>query len=93
VGHAYSPETLLAEQVDEVEVALWSAFQALKERAAFARRMARKMEVRGNRLSRQRFMEQAAEADQRASVIREVLRGGARQTIPGEIANAGEGME
>lgn len=93
VGHAYGPETLLAEQVEEVEAALWSAFQALKERAAFARRMARKMETRGNRLSRQRFVEQAAESDQRASVIREVLRGAGRHTIPGEVANAGEGME
>jgi len=93
VGHAYGAETLLAEQVDEVEAALWSAFQALKERAAFARRMARKMETRGSRLSRQRFIEQAAEADQRASVIREVLRGSGRHTLPSEVANAGEGME
>ncbi|HSU14813.1 chemotaxis protein CheB [Longimicrobium sp.] len=93
VGHAFGPETLLAEQTQEVETALWTAFQALKERAAFARKMAKKMESRGNEFSRRRFMDQAAEADQRASVIREVLRGGGRQTIPQQVANAGEGMD
>lgn len=78
VGHAYGPETLMAQQADEVETALWVAFQSLKERAAFARGMARKMEARHNRYSHQRFMDQAAEADARAAVIRDVLRGGTR---------------
>jgi two-component system chemotaxis response regulator CheB len=96
VGHAYGAETLLAEQVSEVEAALWTAFQALKERAAFARKMAGKMESRGNVYSRARFMEQAAEADQRAAVIREVLRTGGKtpaETPSPQIASAGEGME
>ncbi|HET7460776.1 MAG TPA: chemotaxis protein CheB [Longimicrobium sp.] len=78
VGHAYGPESLMAQQADQVEEALWIAFQSLKERAAFARVMARKMEVRRNQYSHQRFMEQAAEADARAAVIRDVLRGAAR---------------
>ncbi|HEX9938035.1 MAG TPA: chemotaxis protein CheB [Longimicrobium sp.] len=82
VGHAYGPETLMAEQAQEVETALWMAFQTLKERAAFARGMARKMEARQNRYSHQRFMEQAAEADARAAVLRDVLRGGARGGAP-----------
>jgi len=78
VGHAFGPETLMAKQGQEVETALWVAFQSLKERAAFARGMARKMEARGNRFSHQRFMEQAAEADARAAVIRDVLRHASR---------------
>ncbi|HEX8906957.1 MAG TPA: chemotaxis protein CheB [Longimicrobiaceae bacterium] len=95
VGHAFGPETLLAEQVGEVETALWTAFQALKERAAFARKMARKMETRGNMYSRARFVEQAAEADQRAAVIREVLRAGGKPQVgePAATAAAGEGMQ
>jgi hypothetical protein len=68
----------MAQQNDQVETALWVAFQSLKERAAFARGMARKMEARQNRYSYQRFMEQAAEADARAAVIRDVLRGASR---------------
>ncbi|HYH83317.1 MAG TPA: chemotaxis protein CheB [Longimicrobium sp.] len=73
-GHAYGVETLLAEQVEQVENALWVAFTSLKERAAFARKMARKMEDRGNAFSRERFMAQAAEADARAATVRELLR-------------------
>jgi two-component system chemotaxis response regulator CheB len=98
VGHAYGPETLMANQQREVETALWVAFQALKERAAFARGMARKMEARSNRFSQRRFMEQAAEADARAAVIRDVLRGAGRGAGPGSDADlplpdvsAGEG--
>ncbi len=73
-GHAYGVETLLAEQGSQVENALWVAFTSLEERAAFARKMARKMEDRGNLYSRERFMAQAAEADARAATVRELLR-------------------
>jgi two-component system, chemotaxis family, protein-glutamate methylesterase/glutaminase len=96
VGHAFGADTLLAEQGGEVETALWIAFQALKERAAFARKMARRMETRGSLYSRERFLDQAAEAEQRAAVIREVLRGGSKPAVPTpapQIAAAGEGME
>lgn len=78
VGTPSRPESLLAAQGDQVEEALWIAFKSLKERAAFARGMARKMEARRNRYSHQRFMEQAAEADARAALIRDVLRGTGR---------------
>jgi two-component system chemotaxis response regulator CheB len=40
VGHTYSLDSLVAEQGDAVEAALWSAVNALKERAAVLRRMA-----------------------------------------------------
>jgi len=73
-GHAYGVETLLAEQGGQVENALWVAMTSLKERAAFARKMARKMDDRGNLYSRERFMAQAAEADARAATVRELLR-------------------
>jgi two-component system, chemotaxis family, protein-glutamate methylesterase/glutaminase len=76
VGHAYGAETLMAEQAGSVESALWTAMQVLKERAALARRMCRKMEERGNQRSADRFREQADDADRRAAVIREVLRSG-----------------
>ncbi|HEX5727292.1 MAG TPA: chemotaxis protein CheB [Longimicrobiaceae bacterium] len=73
VGHAYGAETLLAEQGGAVESALWTALQALKQRAALARQMAHRMERRGNRHSMDRFEDQAREADHRAEVIRKVL--------------------
>lgn len=73
VGHAYGSQSLLAHQSTAVEAALWSAYQVLKERAAFARNMAERMQERGGSLSAGRFVAQAADADARAEVIREVL--------------------
>jgi two-component system chemotaxis response regulator CheB len=73
VGHGYSVETLLAEQSDSVEAALWTAMMALKERAALARRMAERLAERGSDRSAERFVDQATEADVRAETIRRVL--------------------
>jgi two-component system chemotaxis response regulator CheB len=39
IGHTYSVEALLAEQGETVEAALWSAVNALQERAATFRRL------------------------------------------------------
>lgn len=73
VGHGYSVETLLAEQSESVEAALWTAMMALKERAALARRMSERLAERGNDRSADRFLDQATEADVRAETIRRVL--------------------
>jgi two-component system chemotaxis response regulator CheB len=72
-GHAYSPECLLAEQDNSLEEALWSAYRALQERAALARRLAERAEERGHAHSQRIFGEQAREAEERGSVIRKVL--------------------
>lgn len=74
VGHAFGGETLMAEQASAVEAALWTAFQALKERSALSRRMAERMEKRGNGRTAERYHDEAAMADQRASLIHDVLR-------------------
>jgi two-component system chemotaxis response regulator CheB len=42
VGHAYSPESLVEEQGQALESALWSAQRTLEERADLLRRMARR---------------------------------------------------
>ena len=55
VGHAYSPETLLAEQSDSVEIALWAGLRALEENAALMYRMAKSMREKGNQKSAARF--------------------------------------
>jgi two-component system, chemotaxis family, protein-glutamate methylesterase/glutaminase len=71
VGHAWSPESLLSQQSEALEGALWVALRSLQERAALARRMADP--ARGHRLTAGRFNEQAREAEQAAAVLRELL--------------------
>jgi two-component system chemotaxis response regulator CheB len=72
VGHAWSAETLLTEQVSAVEAALWSAIRSLEEQAA----VHRKLSHRDGRTFQLAHQERAAEADASAAVIRDLLREG-----------------
>jgi two-component system chemotaxis response regulator CheB len=70
VGHAWSPESLLAEQAVTTEGALWTALRALEEKAALSRRIA------GNWAGRrqgERFAQLAEEADKAGALIRDLL--------------------
>jgi two-component system chemotaxis response regulator CheB len=73
VGHAYSPETLLAVQSDSVEAAIWAGLRALEENAALMRRMSKQMRDKGNERSALRFDDQALLALKRAEVLRELI--------------------
>jgi two-component system, chemotaxis family, protein-glutamate methylesterase/glutaminase len=73
VGHSYSAESLLTQQSDGLEMALWTAIRALEERASLSRRLATRMSRIGQALSEQKFLEQAEEAHQRAQIIRQTL--------------------
>ena len=72
-GHAYSAETLLAEQSDAIETALWSALRALEERAALAQRLVQRARDRQQNLSALRFEAQEQDAQYSASIIRQLL--------------------
>ena len=73
VGHGYTAEAMLAEQGRDVEAALWIAFRALRERAALCRRMGQRMAARGQHSLAARQHEDAADAEQRAALLRQVL--------------------
>jgi two-component system chemotaxis response regulator CheB len=73
VGHAWSPESLLTQQSEALEAALWIALRSLEERAALARRLAEPARRRGHRITAGRFEEQAAEAQQAARLVRDLL--------------------
>lgn len=73
VGHAWTANSLLAEQADGVEAALWTALRALEERAALCHRIAERLHRRGSRAAERRFLEQAHQAKQRAAILRQVL--------------------
>jgi two-component system chemotaxis response regulator CheB len=73
VGHAWSPQSLLTRQSESLEAALWIALRSLEERAALARRLAAPARGRGHRITAARFEEQAAEAQNAARVVRDLL--------------------
>lgn len=72
VGHAWSPQSLLLEQVEAAEAALWAAIRTLEEKAALHRNLADRPD-RVN-LARQYHEERAEEADASAAVLRDLLR-------------------
>jgi two-component system, chemotaxis family, protein-glutamate methylesterase/glutaminase len=76
VGHAYTAESLLAHQADQLEAALWTALRSLEEHAALSRRLAVRANTRGHSHSASAFTEQAMDAEHHASTIRNVLSSG-----------------
>ncbi|HEY0606776.1 MAG TPA: chemotaxis protein CheB [Herpetosiphonaceae bacterium] len=90
VGHAFSAETMLAEQAEELETALWMALNTLEESASLSRRMMQNSLERGHTMIAQRFEEKVHEAEQRAEVIRQVLLKEPLVVAPSEIDKSGE---
>jgi two-component system chemotaxis response regulator CheB len=72
VGHTYTEDAMVIEQGSAVEAALWSALEALEERAEFLRRVAERHGDRRPRL-RDRFNDSADDALERAELIRTAL--------------------
>lgn len=73
VGHAWSPETLLAEQGIAVEDALWVALRALEEKSALSHRMAESASVRGNQWAARRFADSAADTKAAGRLVRDLI--------------------
>jgi two-component system, chemotaxis family, protein-glutamate methylesterase/glutaminase len=73
VGHAYSPETMLAAQGDVLEEALWTAMKTLEESARLSKRLAAGERERGHEWMAERFDLKEREARDRADVIRRFL--------------------
>jgi two-component system chemotaxis response regulator CheB len=72
VGHAYSEDSMMIEQGGTVETALWSALEALEERAEFLSRMSARHAERRPQLH-DRFAGAAVDARDRAELIRRAL--------------------
>lgn len=73
VGHGFTMDAMLSEHGRDVEAALWTGFRALRERAALCRRMGERMAARGQHAMAARQHEEAAEAERRAALLRQVL--------------------
>lgn len=72
-GHAYSVGSLLSEQSEALEAALWTALRALEEKASLVERMATRARDRNQPFSAKRFEEQAQDMQQRAVLVRQLL--------------------
>jgi two-component system chemotaxis response regulator CheB len=73
IGHIYSPDSLLEEQADTVDRALWAALRSLEERAALCRKLSMQAAARGHEASGQQFRKRAGELDGHADVLRDVI--------------------
>ena len=72
-GHAYGAESVLAEQSETLEAALWAALNTLEEHAVLSRRLRDRATDRGHAALAARFAEKVREAEQHMLVIRSVL--------------------
>ncbi len=75
-GHAYSPESLAAEQTDTLDAALWAALRSLEESAVLGRRMEKRALDHGNLLAGNRYGQRAQEAEQHSRLLRSMLQQG-----------------
>jgi two-component system chemotaxis response regulator CheB len=73
VGHAYSSETMQAEQVNSLESALWTALKVLEENATLLRRIMKRSKRTGMDFTLQSITKRLKLAEQRAQLLRGVL--------------------
>jgi two-component system chemotaxis response regulator CheB len=73
VGHAYTADSLIAEQSLHLEAALWAALRGLEEKAALVHRLAERARERSHTMLADRYAEQERDARQHATVIRDLI--------------------
>lgn len=73
IGHAWSADSLIAQQSEAIEEALWTAFRALEESSALSRRLAKRAQDRKQGQIAARFEDEALQMKRQAEVIRKVL--------------------
>jgi two-component system chemotaxis response regulator CheB len=73
VGHAWSPESLLARQTVALESALWMALRSLEEKAALNTDLSQRAAERGAERTAARFGENAQEAWRAAELVRRLV--------------------
>lgn len=73
VGHAWSPDSLVAQQASSLETALWVALRTLEEKASLTLNLGRRAAERGHRLTGEQFERQSEEALRSAELLRGMI--------------------
>jgi two-component system chemotaxis response regulator CheB len=73
VGHTYQAETLLEEQANNLEAALWTAVRIFKERRLLAQQLAEQEKSGGDARAAARFQEQAEQAERYGELIQQYI--------------------
>jgi two-component system chemotaxis response regulator CheB len=71
IGHAYSPESLVARQTDQLDITLWAAYRAIDERARLLRRLAAEAERFNDEREAHRFTQFAQRAEHQKEQFRQ----------------------
>jgi len=86
VGHAFSLESFLEEQAEEIELNLWKTMRTLKDRAEIFRQLAAERSQQNEGAVAQHLERQVDNALQRAELLRQVLQMGELKLDPKAIA-------
>jgi len=78
VGHAYSQETLMSDQWNALEAALWTALRSIEENNNLLLRLAERAEAQGFAASGKHYRTKLQDGQKRAEVVRHALEGTAR---------------
>lgn len=74
VGHAFSIDSMMDEQSDAVEEAMWTALKVLEEQVSISRKMAAHARQNGRAWMAQRFEARQKEAEKRVDLLVAALR-------------------
>ncbi len=86
VGHAYSQDSMVEDQGEATERALWAALRSLEESGQLLRRLLRRSEQMGQTLAIERFEQRAQETEQHAATLRRIL-GHVEPVVPAHTAS------
>ena len=69
VGHAFSVDSMMAEQSDAIEEAMWAALKTLEEQVSISRKMAQQARQNGRAWMAERFEDRQREAEKRVDLL------------------------
>ena len=73
VGHAFSIDSMMAEQSNAIEEAMWVALKVLEEQVSISRKMADQSRQNGHPLMARRFEERQKQAEKRVDLLMNAL--------------------